>query len=194
MKDRNPNLCERCIGTKRPEVEYKLADTGRCGQCGEINEVWDVEHLAALSEQGREVYAPDGVTLIEERLRDPHIKDETASNENRLDDAQKANHIENIRRASVYNRSLFMSLIGIIGSYAIVYFGDRIVAMSIGVGICFVAMFMSAIQILRLNKKEGDRKTLSDRDFRSSIAVHFVLSVSILILSCLSVLWKSTAH
>lgn len=72
MQEKNRNLCEQCIGGKRPEMGYRLSDTGRCGQCGEINEVWDLEYLAVLAAQGRAIYAPNGTTRIERPIRNSH--------------------------------------------------------------------------------------------------------------------------
>ena len=69
----NPNRCETCIGADRPEENFDFSDTGVCGACGRTDEVWDVGHLAALLAQGKTVYADDGLTTINLRLRNSHL-------------------------------------------------------------------------------------------------------------------------
>jgi hypothetical protein len=69
----NPNLCEKCIGNQRPETGYLLADTGRCGQCGDVNEVWDLPHLERIRASGKDVYDQDGTTRVTDPVRNSHI-------------------------------------------------------------------------------------------------------------------------
>lgn len=76
----NPNLCEICIGSLRPETGYDLADTGKCGSCGRTDEVWDLAFLEELKSAGRPIYCSDGVTRIVRPIRSSHLRNETSKN------------------------------------------------------------------------------------------------------------------